>query len=230
MNLFVYADESGVFDKQHHSWYAFGGVLFLSKSERDSQNRKYISLERKIRRRENIDVNQELKGSNMSRQSKRTIFSSLNHCIKFGCIIQLNRCHDELFTHKKTKQRYLDYAFKIGLKRLLEKMIKEGKITPHEIENMYVFFDEHSTATDGKYELSEGLLQEFKYGTFNSDWQRYFPPLFPEMKSLQLSFCNSESQALIRAADIVANRIHYEVTVGRGTVPPIQSLHLTYLP
>ena len=49
MNIFVYSDESGVFDKIHNNFFVFGGLLFLSKEERDVWNRKYIHTENTIR-------------------------------------------------------------------------------------------------------------------------------------------------------------------------------------
>ena len=33
MNLYIYSDESGVFDKVHNDIYVYGGVLFLSKED-----------------------------------------------------------------------------------------------------------------------------------------------------------------------------------------------------
>ena len=43
MNIFIYSDESGVFDKVHNKYFVFGGIMFLSKDERDNFNRKYIN-------------------------------------------------------------------------------------------------------------------------------------------------------------------------------------------
>lgn len=48
MNLFVYGDESGVFDKAHNDLFVFGGLIFLDKESKDTAYRKYISAERKI--------------------------------------------------------------------------------------------------------------------------------------------------------------------------------------
>lgn len=79
---------------------------------------------------------------------------------------------------------------------------------------MYVFVDEHTTATNGIYELREGLEQEFKSGTYNMSYDKFFPPLFRKLKSLDLKYCNSATTPLIRAADIVANKLYYLATKG----------------
>lgn len=88
-------------------------------------------------------------------------------------------------------------------------MINIGQINPFEIENIYFFVDEHTTATDGLYELRESMLQEFKEGMFTSNFQTFKEPIFPNLKNLDVKFCNSSKKPLIRAADIVSNRLYY---------------------
>ena len=68
----------------------------------------------------------------------------------------------------------MDYAYKIGLKRCFEKLIADGSINVHEVENIYIYADEHTTATNGRYELKEGLEQEFKNGTYNYGYDKFF--------------------------------------------------------
>ncbi|MDU1224784.1 hypothetical protein [Varibaculum cambriense] len=41
MSIFVYADESGVFDHLHNDYFVFGGILLYSKNQRDIMGRKY---------------------------------------------------------------------------------------------------------------------------------------------------------------------------------------------
>lgn len=50
MNIFVYSDESGVLDKAHNEIFAFGGLVFLSKDEKDIASRKYHAAERCVRK------------------------------------------------------------------------------------------------------------------------------------------------------------------------------------
>lgn len=208
MNIFVYSDESGVFDKYHEEYFIFGGLIFLDKSSNENANRKYIGVENSIRKH-NTYTSTELKATILSNKDKGKIFRSLNGYIKFGVAIELKRINNDIFEHKKNKQRYLDYAFKIGLKRAFEQLIENDKIIPADVNNIYIFCDEHTTATNGIYELREGLEQEFKCGTFNYTFNKFFPPLFPNIYSVNLSFCDSNKKALIRAADIVANKIYF---------------------
>ena len=49
MDIYVYSDESGVFDINHNEYYVYGGVIFLNKNDRDVMNRKYKNIERTLK-------------------------------------------------------------------------------------------------------------------------------------------------------------------------------------
>lgn len=42
MELYVYSDESGVFDKKHNEIFVYGGMILLNKELCDITSRKYI--------------------------------------------------------------------------------------------------------------------------------------------------------------------------------------------
>lgn len=103
----------------------------------------------------------------------------------------------------------MDFVYKIAVKHLFEELIKDNIINPKEVENIFFYVDEHTTATNGMYELREALEKEFKIGTTNFKYNLFFSPIFPSMKSVDLIFCDSSSKQLVRAADIVANRLYH---------------------
>lgn len=226
MDIFVYSDESGVFDKVHNNVYVYGGLILLGKDAKNEWSRRYIAAERAIQK--NYENGVELKASFVSNKDKGKLFRSLNHCYKFGVVIQQQRVLDRIFKGKKDKQRYLDYAYKIGLKRALQELISHGTIADSEVRNIYIYADEHTTATNGRYELREALEQEFKRGTYKHNYEAFYEPLFKGMDGIDLSFCNSAKTTLIRAADIVANKIYHEA---RSSIPcSRENLHITILP
>ena len=53
MDIFVYSDESGVFDVKHNKYYVYGGVIFLNKNDKDVENRKYKNIEKSLRENNN---------------------------------------------------------------------------------------------------------------------------------------------------------------------------------
>ncbi len=146
-------------------------------------------------------------------------------------ILYQKSVEERIFDSKKSKQRYLDFVYKIALKRTLEELIQNGIIVPTEIENIYIYADEHTTATNGRYELREALEQEFKVGTFNFEKNLFYKPIFPDLKSVHLNFQNSESNILIRAADIIANNLfHSAITSAKFKVPEKTNTHIAYFP
>lgn len=44
MNIYIYSDESGVFDKVHNDYYVYGGLILLGKKQRDDCIHKYAIL------------------------------------------------------------------------------------------------------------------------------------------------------------------------------------------
>lgn len=207
MNIYVFSDESGVFDKVHNEVYVFGGLILLSKDDKEITSRKYIHAENCIK--PNYKKGQELKACAVSNKDKGKLYRSLNNNYKFGVVVKQNEVLPQIFLHKKSKQRYLDYVYKISVKKYFERMISEKLIVPDDVKNIYFFVDEHTTATDGRYELREGLLEEFKIGTYNWKYNKFYPPIFPRLNSLEVTYCDSKQKALVRAADIVANNIYH---------------------
>ena len=230
MNIFVYSDESGVFDKFHNDFFVFGGLMFLSKDDRDVWSRKYIAAEKSVRSSEKMCTDIEVKATTISNKSKSKLYRSLNQAEKFGVVVKHKKLLDSLFDNKKGKQRYLDWAYKMSVKTKFLELIRNGQIVADNITGIYFFVDEHTTATNGIYELQESLEQEFKYGTYNYDWMTFHPPIFPNLQIVKVEYCNSSTKTLVRAADIVANHIYHEATENSGVVQNSNKLVLYYHP
>ena len=210
MDLFIYSDESGVFDNKHEDYFVFAGIICIGKDQKDENIRKYKNVEKILRQNQNYSANNELKSSILSPKDKGKIFRSLNKAHKFAVIISLKKIKlIEIFSNKKSKQRYLDYAYKIAVKKALIDLLNQQVINKQEIESIYFFVDEHTTATNGRYELKEAIEQELKIGTFNYNYKCFYPPVFPDIKAVQLQYCNSQKMHLVRAADIIANKVYY---------------------
>ena len=232
MDLYIYSDESGVFDKEHNKYFIYGGLIFLGKNQKDVFARKYSAAERVLRKKYKKDY--ELKACKITNNEKGKLYRSMNNAIKFGIIIKQTDILDRIFQSKKDKQRYLDYAYKIGLKNALKNLVNDSDclITQDNIENIYIYNDEHSTATNGRYELREGLEQEFKHGTYNDKYEKFFPPLFTSLKGLSVHFCNSKKILLIRASDIIANHIYHEAITANNIneLYHLPNIYITILP
>ena len=78
------------------------------------------------------------------------------------------------------------------------------------------------------------MLQEFKEGMFSTDYVSFKQPIFPNLKSLDVKYCNSSKNTLVRAADIVANKLYYAATNAKldkidiMKITPIDALNILY--
>ncbi len=217
MNIYVYSDESGVFDVCHNKYFVYGGLILLGNNEKDNLSRKYASIEKTYKTKNNKEDNFEIKSTTIGNKDKNNIFRSLNSYHKFATIIKQEQINDNIWKSKKDKQRYLDFAYKITVKKAFAKLIEQKCIRPNEVENIYFFVDEHSTATNGRYELREALEQELKYGSYNWNYQIHYSPIFRSVKSINVEFCDSSApnKRLVRASDIIANKVYYLATNGK---------------
>ena len=232
MEIFVYSDESGVFDCQHSRYFVFGGLVYLSRETLQDSFRRYQSVENAIREENGIPPEAELKACSLDFKKRRRLFRVTNREFRFGVVVEISklRIRYQIAEQKKSRQRYMDFAFKIAIKRFFSHLIESGAIDPGKVECVHFFVDQHTTATDGKYELREGLDQELIHGTFNFETQNFYPPLFPKAKSVTLKYCDSKKTALIRASDIIANRIFRLAAEGALQYQKNSHFYVYYLP
>lgn len=83
LEIYVYTDESGVFDKNHETTYVYGGVIYLNSDDRENSGRKYIAAETALRKQFTKYKKGELKASRLDNKHKAGLFRSLNKEIKF---------------------------------------------------------------------------------------------------------------------------------------------------
>ena len=230
MRIFIYSDESGTFDRVHNDFFIFAGVICFNKKERDIATRKFSHAEKVLRENHYKGIDIELKACHISNKEKGKLYRSLNQVYKFCVVIKQKNINRKIFEHKKHKQRYLDYAYKIVIKKCLELIVQNYYIRPREVDDMEFNVDEHTTATNGKYELREGLLSEFKYGTFNLTYEKHFKPVFPRLNRIEVNFCNSKNNYLVRASDIISNHCYHKALTNNGLVDEKNNMFVYYLP
>lgn len=230
MNIYIYSDESGTFDYKHNDYFVFGGVILFGEDEKDECSRKYAHVENLLKETKKYKPKTELKACHISNSEKGKFYRSLNNTYKFCVLLKQKYIKKEIFDNKKHKQRYLDYAYKLVLKKCFKELINKRCIKPDDVENIVVYCDEHITATDGKYELRENLLNEFKNGTFNPEWNLFYEPIFPHLYDVKVEFCDSKTTRLIRAADIIANHCWHQAISNYGHILAKPNLFVLVLP
>ena len=98
MDIFIFGDESGVFDARHNDLFVFGGLLFLGKEEKDVATRKFLAAERAIKGQYDLSKTQgELKGCLLSNKHKAGLFRSLAGYRRYAFLIDQTRVHERVF-------------------------------------------------------------------------------------------------------------------------------------
>ena len=214
MVIYVRADESGVFDPIHNDFFIFAGLIFLDNQEMELTSRRFLSMERKLRQKKKYKKLPELKATLLDHADRRTLFSITETCLRFASIINLKKAdHKAVLSDKKSKQRYLDYAFKRGLKEAMKCMVARGSIFFDAPAEFDIILDERTTATNGKYNLADSILYEMR-GEIHCMQLRTFGPALPATRKVTVRYGNSEKEPLLRAADVLANRILHECRHG----------------
>ena len=209
MEIIIYSDESGVFDKDHNDIFVFSGLVFTKKEDMISCAKKYTAAENVIRYSEHISLNKEIKASTISNKAKGKLFRALNQYEKFGVVINQRDLCDEIFTSKKTKQRYLDRVFNFAVRAKFEELEKKRKINTDEVDRLVFYIDNHSATKDSQYEFSEALEEVFQLGTVSYETAYYRLPVFPKLRTIEVKYCDSKQVLLVRAADIVSNKLFH---------------------
>ena len=208
-HIYVFSDESGVFDQINNDTFVYAGIIFTDLQEKNLAERRYRSVETRLRKNVKYKTMPELKASKLDVKDKRNLLSSIkDKGYRFAVVIKQKQLSQKVFATPKTKERYLDWAFKLGLKEAVLRLISIGEIQSDENVMFHIEVDEHSTSTDGKYSLEEGILKEFRDGTQNWQDGKFFPPILPNLKSVKVQYRQSENTTLIRTADIIANRVY----------------------
>ena len=71
-----------------------------------------------------------------------------------------------------------------------------------------------SDFVDGKYDLADSILHEMRGEIYNMQTLQTYAPTLPATRNARARYGNSESEPLLRAADVLANRILHECRHG----------------
>ena len=156
VDIYIYSDESGVFDYKHRKYFVIAGIIFTDKMDMDLMIRRYKSAENNLRKKKLYKGISELKASKLSFDDRRNLFRLTSGADRFAFIINMYSLDKKkVFENSKSKQMHLDWVFKVGLKKVILQLIEKGSISPSDVLNIRCYIDEHSTATKGRYDLAE---------------------------------------------------------------------------
>lgn len=148
-----------------------------------------------------------MKAANLKSKHKRSLFNSVKEYDSVAVVVDISRVYDYILADKKSICRYKDYILKRCVKNKLKKLITDGRISKNEDVTISIFIDEQLTATNGYYDLRDSIREELCYGIVNFDYSIRHQHVFDSNVTVNIQYCDSSTNYLIQASDILANRI-----------------------
>ena len=199
-------DDSGVFHKNERSGYfVYAGYVFTNRSTLDAAKRKYINANKALKKA--LGRNDELKAAGLSAKHKRSLFNAVKEYDSVSVTVNLSHIYDHILSKKHSICRYKDYALKRCIKGKMKALIESGVISKTEDITLSIFVDEQLTATNGYYNLRDSIIEELQFGISNFDYGIRHQNLFDSNVYVKLLYCDSKTNYMIQASDILANRI-----------------------
>ena len=231
MDVYVFSDESGIFDYKSHEYFVYAGIIIIGKQEMDSLSRRYSAMEKNLRKKSKYKNMPELKAAFLDEKDRKKLLNVFSDSFKFCVVIRQRKLDTaRIFKDAKSKQRYLDFAYKLALRRALEEMVARGSLLPEDSFRLIINEDNHHIATNSLYSKEESIHTELKEGIYRSRFGQFYPPVFRNLESVDISLKDSTTNSLIRGADIVANSVYVSL-IKNGALPPDEDLiHIEILP
>lgn len=210
--VYINLDDSGKLSV-HESVSVYGGILFLSKKEKDKFITQYRSIIKDIKckycsNKDNCNKNcPEIKNTNIKNSDKRRIMNYIKKYFIIGLIINNDKVYVHIINDKKAKGRFLDYGLRRMIKEVINEHIKNNNIDSYRPLKVIINIDEQSTKSNGYYNLQDGLMEELKYGIKNFNYDNVFTPIVHDKLDLHIKYQDSSKSYLVQAADLISGTI-----------------------
>ncbi|MFZ7301455.1 DUF3800 domain-containing protein [Enterococcus gallinarum] len=204
--VYMFFDDSGVLHKNAHSrHFVYAGLAFIGNESKESARRLYCSTLKRIRAQVNIEG--ELKACFLEPKHKYDLYRVLKNEHSMGLTVDIKRVHENILNEKNSIHRYKDYVLKRLIKARLNDFIAKGLLDPNEDILINICVDAQATATNGYYNFRDSVYEELKNGIINYNYGTFYEPLFFGKVEIHVRYCDSKSNYLVQASDILANRL-----------------------
>lgn len=204
--VIFFFDDSGVLHRNEPSGYfVYAGYVFTDRKDLDSAKRKYIHANKELKKA--LGRSDELKAANLDAKHKRSLFNSVKKYDSVAVVVDISKVYAHILDDKKSICRYKDYILKRCVKDKLKRLIKDGRISKDEDITISIFIDEQLTATNGYYDLRDSITEELQHGIANFDYGIRHQHVFDSDVTVNIRYCDSSTNYMIQASDILANRI-----------------------
>lgn len=210
--VYINLDDSGkLTTKEKISVY--GGLVFLSKREKDKFITQYRSIIDNIKcnyckNKDKCDKNcPEIKNTNIVHKDKRRIMNYIKKYYVVALVIKNENVYEHIKSSKAAKGRFIDYSIRRMIKEIIKSLIKCNSIDPYKPLRLIINIDQQSTKSNGYYNLQDGLMEELKYGISNYNYSTRINPILFSDLDIKVSYQDSGKSYVVQAADLLAGTI-----------------------
>jgi len=210
--VYINLDDSGkLTTKEKISVY--GGLVFLSKKEKDKFITQYRSIINNIKCNYCDKIGScnkecpEIKNTNIEKNDKRRIMNYIKKYYVVALIIKNDNVYEHIKNSKAAKGRFVDYAIRRMIKEMIKSLIKCNSINPNKPIRLIINIDQQSTKSNGYYNLQDGLIEELKYGIINYNYASKINPIVYSDLDVKVSYQDSGKSYVVQAADLLAGTI-----------------------
>lgn len=203
----------------------YGGLVFLSKNEKDKFITQYKSIINDIKcdyckNKENCNkLCPEIKNTNVKNNDKRRLMNYIKKYYVIALVIKNENVYEHIKESKAARGRFVDYSIRRMIKEIIESLIKSKRIDPNESIRLIINIDQQSTKSNGYYNLHDGLLEELKYGIVNFNYSKKINPIVFSDLEIKVSYQDSGKSYVVQAADLLAG------TIRRKALDNEQNIH-----
>ena len=207
--VFINLDDSGKLSLKEN-FCVYGGLVFLSKKEKD----KFITQYRQIINKIKCSYCPKMIGDCDKKcplSDKRWAMNYLKKYFIVALIIKNNYVYDYIIDSKSAKGRFIDYSLRRLIKEIIKNLIIYKKIDPTKSVRIIINIDQQSTKSNGYYNLSDWILEELKYGITNYNYAKKIVPILKGKVEISITYQDSNKSYVVQAADLLAGTVRRQV-------------------
>ena len=211
--IYINLDDSGKLSKKEKIS-VYGGIVFLSKKEKDKFITQYRSIIKSIKcnycehdKKTCTNECPEIKNTNVEADHRRRIVNYIKKYYTIALIIRNDDVRDHIISNKASKGRFTDYAIRRLIKESIRKLINQKRIDPNLPVKLILNIDQQSTKSNGYYNLKDGLIEELVYGIYNFNYNTLHKPILYGGLEVNLKYFDSSKSYAVQAADFMAGNI-----------------------
>lgn len=204
--IYIYADDSGVFDIKDSQYFIYAGYIFVGQDQVRKYRTRYKNMVDRVRTELGWSHDIELKAAYLKAKHKKALGSAMTGAQSFSLAVDMSRVYSNILESKMNKQRYKDYVLKRAIKSKLVKILSERGISKDEPIRLIIKIDEQPVSSSGVKELEGSITKEFRYGRLDGNG-RPEDPILNKGSEITLDYMDSKEDYLVQASDILANKI-----------------------